>query len=453
MCRTRFRAPAQLPCRLSCDNHTFYAVAEGSSRVLGRVVGLGGCEYELQVTLYASGLHTLTMIALSAGGSVFDDAHLLGHFLPVTLLGPVTNITVHVTDSNLILKEGYCSGLSCVSGRGFWSRNSLCSGPESNCVPDAKNSSKQLFVSQPQFLCRNEEFVFVGLEGNSIRDITPETARTCFDNVTLLFLGHSHERILVYDMLSFAFPDLWDERRGFVNNFVHLLLHHPVSIGFKGISYNFSFFCGDAPGAARCVHPLDYLTQSRRAISVLLQHAQESATASARRCVLIAGSVAHLAMIMPTRDALNASLSFLQLLQQTQATSGCTVFFSTSPPPRSFDVLADGTSGASSYNQRIANRSGARYGNIRISYERVVALNEFCINAARKLGIGVVDLHAFSSSSVLHYYDSVHPVCPPGLHSRVYTNQQVGGVTAQTAMIGALRGLLQCEDTRDTAGS
>ena len=440
---------------MRCDNHTFYAVAEGASRVLGRVVGLGGCQYELQVTLHVSGVHTLIMVALSAGGSVFDDADVLGHFLPITLLGPIINISVHVAHSNLMLMEGYCSGLSCVSGRGIWNRNLVCSGPESTCVPVGRftNSSKQLFVPQPQMLCRSGEFEFVGLEGNSIRDITSDAARTCFKNVTLLLLGHSHERILVYDMLAFAFPDLWEERRGFVNNFHHLLLHHPVSIGFKGITYNFSFFCSDAPGAARCVRPLDYLAQSRRALSVLLKHAQESAAASARRCVLIAGSVAHIAMIMTTRDALNASLSFLQLLQQTQATSGCTVLFSTSPPPRSFDLLADGTSGASSYNVKIANRNGGRHGSIRISYERVVALNEFCISEARKLGIGVVDLHAFSSSSVLHYLDSVHPLCPPGFHSRVYTNHQVGGVTAQTAMIGTLRGLLQCEDALEAAGA
>ena len=72
----------------------------------------------------------------------------------------------------------------------------------------------------------------MGLEGNSIRDITSDATRTCLKNVTLLLLGHSHERILVYDMLAFAFPDLWDERRGFVINFHHLLLHHPLPIGF-----------------------------------------------------------------------------------------------------------------------------------------------------------------------------------------------------------------------------
>jgi hypothetical protein len=165
--------------------------------------------------------------------------------------------------------------------------------------------------------------------------------------MTLLLLGHSHERILLYDMLSFAFPDLWEERKGFVNNFEHLLLHHPLAIGFKGISYNFSLFCGDTPGAARCVSPPDFLAYSRRALSVLLKHAQESAASN--RCVLIAGAVAHIAMIMPLQDAFNSSFHFLQLLQQAQLASGCAVYFATSPAPRSFDVLADGKSGPSAY--------------------------------------------------------------------------------------------------------
>jgi hypothetical protein len=438
----RFQAPAQLPCRLSCNNHTFFAVAEGPSRVLGRVVGLGNCRYELQVTLHISGVHNLTMVALSAGGSVFDDAQVLGHFLPITFLGPTINVSVHVTpnDFKSILKEGPCLGLSCVNGRGFWRRTSEGSTCE-------LSSSQHVAASNPQMLCGNEKIVFVGLEGNSIQDLTPQNARTCFNNVTLLLLGHSHERILLYDMLSFAFPDLWDERRGFVNNFRHLLLHHPLSVGFKGISYNFSFFCSDASGAARCVSPLDFLEYSRRDLSVLLKHAQESATT--HRCVLIAGAVAHISMIMPIRDAFNTSLAFLQMLQQTQSSSGCTVLFATSPAPRSFDILDDGSSGPSSYNQRIATRNNLQHGHIRIAHERVVALNEFCIDAARQLGIAVVDLYAFSSSSVLNYYDSVHPLCPPGFHSRVYTNHQVGGVTAQTAMIGVIRGLLNCENTRD----
>jgi hypothetical protein len=299
-------------------------------------------------------------------------------------------------------------------------------------------------------LCQNEEYVFAGLEGNSVRDLTPQEARMCFNNATLLLIGFSHERILLYDMLSFAFPDLWTERSGFVNNFQHLLLHHPLSIGFKGISYNFSFFCSDNPGAARCVPPHAFLSYSRRALSVLLKHARESA--ASRRCVIIAGPVAHIAMIMPTRDALNASLAFLQLLQETQSTSGCKVSFATSPPPRSFELFADGSSGPSSYNQRVATRNGLSHGHIRISYERVVALNEFCVDAARRLGVGVVDLSAFSGSYVLQYLDSVHAMCPAGFHSRIYTNQIVGAATAQTAMMGVLRGLLNCEETSGGAG-
>jgi hypothetical protein len=393
------------------------------------------------------------MIALSAGGSAFDDAQESGHFLPIPFLGPITNISVHVTDSNLVFKHGYCSSSSCLSGHGIWVRNSVCPDRESPCgrAGHLKNFSSQHFVvSQPQMLCHYEEYVFAGLEGNSIKDLTPEEARMCFNNITVLLLGHSHERMLVYDMLSFAFPDLWTEHSGFVNNFGHLLLHHPVSFGFKGISYNFSFFCGNAPGAARCVPPHLYLSYVRRALSVLLKHAQESA--ASRRCVLIVGSVAHLSMIMPTRDARNTSLELLQLLLQTQTTSGCTVLFATSPPPRSFDLNADGTSGSSRYNDRVATRNSMKHGDIRISYERVVALNEFCVNAARQLGIGVVDLHAFSSSSVLQYHDSVHPLCPPGFHSRIFTNHHIGGATAQTAMMGLLQGLLNCEVTSNGAG-
>ena len=451
VCLSRFRAPAQLPCRLSCNNHSFYAVAEGPSRVLGHVVSLGSCEYELQVEFHVAGVHILTLVPLSAGGSAFVDAEVLGHFLPVHLLGPVTNISVHVADSNFVFKQGHCSGLSCVNGRGVWIRNSVCLGydPDGSCggVGHLYHSSSEHFVlSQPQKLCRHEDFVFAGLEGNSIRDLTPENARSCFSNVTLLLLGHSHERLLLYDMLSFAFPDLWHQRAGFVNNFQHLLLHDPLSIAFKGISYNFSFFCGDATGAARCVPPLVFLAQSRRSLSLLLKHAREAE--SGRRCVLIAGSVAHISMIMTIHQAFNASLAFLQLLQQTQLTSGCTVLFATAPAPRTFDILADGSASPSSYNQKIATRNSSPHGSIRINYERLVALNKFCTEAARRLGVGVVDLHTFSSSSVLKFYDHVHPVCPPGFHSRVFTNQQVGGVTAQTAMMGVLRGLLNCPEAQ-----
>jgi hypothetical protein len=416
-----------LPCRLSCNNHTFFAIAEGPSRVLGRVISLGSCQYELQVTFHVEGAYNLKLIPISAGGSVFDDDEILGHFLPIYLLGSVTNISVHVADSNFVFKEGYCSGLSCVNGQGVWKKNSVA-------------------PSLPQMLCQHEDFVFAGLHSNSIMDLTPDNARKCFNNVTLLILGHSHERILLYDILSFAFPDLWHERAGFVNNFQHLLLHDPLHIAFKSISYNFSFFCSDNSAAARCVPPSTFLARSREQLAVLLNHAKQAE--SDRRCVLIAGSVAHIAMSMPTRDAVNVSLAFLQLLQQTQLSSGCAVFFSTSPAPRSFDILADGTTSPSTYNQKIALRNGMKHGHIRISYERVVALNHFCIEAARKLGIGVVDLHAFSSSHVLQFHDHVHPLCPPGFHSRVYTNQQVGGVTAQTAMIGVLRGLLNCPDAQ-----
>ncbi len=411
---------------MSCNNHTFYAVADGPSRVLGRVISLGSCQYELQFTFHVEGAHNATLVPISAGGSVFEDGDTLGQFLPIHLLGAVINMSVLVAYSNFTLNDGYCLGASCVSGVGVWKRNSTV-------------------FSRPRMLCQHEDFVFSGLEGNSIRDLTPENARVCFSNATLLLLGHSHERILLYDILSFAFPDLWHERSGFVSNFQHLLLHHPLSVAFKGIPYNFSFFCGNAPGAARCVPTLEFLASSRRQLAVLLNHAQQGQ--SDRRCVLIAGCVAHIAMIMPTRDAFNASLAFLQLLQETQSSSGCMVLFATSPPPRSFDVLADGTASPSMYNQRVALRNGMRHGHIRISYERVVALNEFCIEAARRLGIGVVDLHAFSSSHVLQFYDHVHPLCPPGFHSRVFTNQHVGGATAQTAMMGVLRGLLNCPDS------
>jgi hypothetical protein len=447
-CRSRFRAPSQLPCRLSCNNHSFFAVAEGPSRVLGRVISLGSCQYEIQFTFHVGGAHNITLVPISAGGSVFGDNEVLGYFLPVHFLGPVINISVHVSGSNFVFKEGYCSGISCLNGQGVWVRNSECHmGLDGTCgyVSHLKNSSiQQIARSRPQILCQHEDFVFAGLEGNSIRDLTPENARKCFDNITLLILGHSHERILLYDILSFAFPDLWHDRKGFVNNFQHLLLHDPLSIAFKGISYNFSFFCDDAPGAARCVRPLDFLAQSRQQLAVLLKHAKQAD--SGHRCVLLAGSVAHIAMIMPAQDAFNSSLAFLQLLHHTQLSSGCTVLFATSPPPRSFDILDNGTTSPSRYNRKVALRNGMQHGHIRISYERVVALNDFCIEAARKLGIGVVDLHAFSSSHVLQFYDHVHPLCPPGFHSRVYTNQHVGGATAQTAMIGVLRGLLNCPD-------
>ena len=82
------------------------------------------------------------------------SSHLLGSpegLLPLrSLRGWIRRVRrvvalIRVCVGNLMLNKGYCSGLSCVSCRGIWNRNLVCSGPESTCVPVGLFTNSELF--------------------------------------------------------------------------------------------------------------------------------------------------------------------------------------------------------------------------------------------------------------------------------------------------------------------
>ncbi len=175
----------------------------------------------------------------------------------------------------------------------------------------------------------------------------------------------------------------------------------PFYSAYRSFNYNFSYFCGGNPAAARCVPPRAVIDPMMRAATALVADAPRD-----KACVMVVGLLTHLSMFQTLRDVNETISSALRDLQRLPLP--CRLLLRTAELPKAYNVK-DGVSIPPQQHSLYEDLWGR--GKLRLGLRRSIMVNEMARRAAAAAGVEVVEGEAFTAAALHLNADNLHPYC------------------------------------------
>lgn len=175
----------------------------------------------------------------------------------------------------------------------------------------------------------------------------------------------------------------------------------PFYSAYRSFNYNFSYFCGGSPAAARCVPPHAIITPMMRAANAMLADAPRGGP-----CVMVVGLLSHLSMFQTLGDANETIRSALHHLRSLSPP--CRILLRTAELPKAYD-MKNGV--AVPPQQHAVYEQLWGRGKLRLGLRRSMMLNEAARVAAAAAGVDVVEGDVFTAPALHLHADNLHPYC------------------------------------------
>jgi hypothetical protein len=424
-CSIPFRSPMVALASLGCSMHSYYAyVRDGPSlprlEILCASEMEGSCLCRVAAEFPVAGIYRIALQLLAAGATDEQDADEHGHFFPVRFMVAPQEVELHVINEiqqqRLLLPASRCVCDIHCTHTGFWKQESMLEfegkAPSPARTTSAAADGDTIGGGSHSTCDDGRGMKWVNTCENSCCSPRIPPNATCLQraNTSLLVLGFSHERTLWFDMMYRVTcrtvpPDCDDFVRYsavpalMLANPFNSTVTSPFYSAFLSFNYNFSYFCGGNPAAARCVPPHAILTPMMQAARTLVNSAPRD-----KACVMVVGLLSHLSMFQTLRDANETIHSALHLLQSLP----CRILLRTAELPRPYD-LKNGVAAPPQQHSQYEKLWGR--GKLRLGLKRSVRLNEMARKAAAAAGADVVEGDAFTAAALHLNSDSLHPYC------------------------------------------
>ena len=175
----------------------------------------------------------------------------------------------------------------------------------------------------------------------------------------------------------------------------------PFHSSYRSFNYNFSYFCGGSPAAARCVPPDAIIAPMMSAAHALVADAPRD-----KECVMVVGLLSHLSMFQTLRDVNETVRAALRALKTLPLP--CRILLRTSELPKAYDVKG-GVSIPPQQHSLYEALWGK--GKLRLGLKRSSMVNEIARIAAAAAGVEIVEGEAFTAAALHLNADNLHPYC------------------------------------------